>query len=129
MSPFVIPDTTLKQSLSHFVVPDALCNKNLSHFVMPDALCNNNLSHFVIKLLCYFFQYEISQKSLRNWVVTLCNKTIISICLPTFLNTSIISLLPQDLRPAHLASWGLQVKDHFQQSHLTLWSHGQVITW
>ena len=101
----------------------------MSHFVIPDALCNNNLSHSVIKLLCCFLQYKIFQKSLRNWVVTLCNKIIISICLPTFLPSSIISLLPQDLWPPYLVGWGFKVKDRLEQGHLTLWSRGQVITW
>ena len=106
-----------------FCIPDALCNNNLSPFLIPDSLCNNNLSHFVIKLLCCFLRYKICQESLRNWLVTFWNEIIISFNLPTFLPTSIISLLPQDLWPPHLAGWGFKVKNHLQQSHVTLWSH------
>ena len=67
----------------HFVISDALCNKSLSHSVISDALCNDSLSHFVIKLLCRTLWYEICQKSLQNWTVTLCNKIITCILLVT----------------------------------------------
>ena len=69
------------------------------------------------------------QKNLRNWVVALCDKIIISIYPPTFLPTSIISLLPQDLWPPYLAGWWFKVNDHLLQNHVILWSRGQVITW
>ena len=67
----------------HFVISDALCNNSLSHSVISDALCNDSLSHFVIKLHCRTLWYEIRQKSLQNWTVTLCNKIIICILLVT----------------------------------------------
>ena len=77
--------------------------------------------HFVMKLLCCFLQYKICQKSLRNWVPTLCNEIIISIYLPTFLTTSIISLLPQDLWPPYLTGSWFKVKEHLQLSYVILW--------
>ena len=73
--------------------PSTLYNNNLSHFVIADTLCYNNLSHFVMKLLCCTLQYKIYQKSLRNSVVTLCDKRIISSKFPAFLPTQIDRLL------------------------------------
>ena len=115
-----------QRDLTHFEITDTFRNNNLSHFVIPDTICNSNLSHLVIKLLLLIF--AISQKSPRNWVLIPFNKIIINIYRPTFLPTLIISLFLLDLWLPYLASWWFKLKDHFQQSHMMLWSRDQVIT-
>ena len=44
------------------------------------------MSHFAIKLFWCTLYYDWRQKCLRNWVVTLCNKIIISVYFPTYLD-------------------------------------------
>ena len=68
-------------------------------------------------------------KSLQNWVLTLYNKIILPFCLPTLLNTCVIFLIPQDLWPPDLEGWWDKAKVQHQQSHVTVWSRSQVITW
>ena len=66
--------------MSNFVITVTLCNNILSHFV--------HLSHFVITT-CHtllHFEMRIMSKNLCNLVVTLCNKIIISIYLPVYLD-------------------------------------------
>ena len=79
---------------------------------------------------CFTLQYKICQKSLRNWVATLCDKIIMY--LPFYLPPSyLISLLPQDLWPPYLTGWWVKLKDYHQQNQVTLSleSHVFLVMW
>ena len=108
------------------------------------------MGHFVI---------QICQKSLRNWIFTLCNKIIIWILHLTLkIKTDYIStstklmvttlgrinplimrshevtwLIKNDISPLPrgpwLARWRFIVKGHHPLNLLTLWSCDQIITW
>ena len=48
------------------------------------------------------------------------NNIIIFVYLDTFLTTWFISLLPQDLWLPYLAGWYVKLKEHLQQSYVSL---------